>query len=133
MAWHEMKCWPSFFAALADGRKRHEVRKWDRDYAVGDALLIEEYEPDTALAEYAGTHYSGRRIDARVTFLSTIGAPDDGMAVMSIEVVKRYVFCERCGSNETPFAKIDEEPIYCIGCGELIWGDALKYPASGGT
>ena len=41
---HEIKCLPKYFNALVDGLKNFEVRKNDRDYKVGDSLLIREYD-----------------------------------------------------------------------------------------
>lgn len=45
MTFHELKVWPEYFAAMVDGRKSFEVRKNDRDYRVGDTLLLREYAP----------------------------------------------------------------------------------------
>ena len=52
MALHELKCWPAYFSAVADGRKRVELRRNDRAYAVGDILRLREWDPRTA-------HYTG--------------------------------------------------------------------------
>lgn len=43
---YEIKCFPKFFDALVDGLKNFEVRKNDRDYKVGDSLLIREYDSE---------------------------------------------------------------------------------------
>lgn len=45
MTTHELKTWPEPFAAMVDGRKAFEIRRDDRNFAVGDALLLREYEP----------------------------------------------------------------------------------------
>lgn len=42
---HDLKTWPEFYEAVADGSKTFEVRKNDRDFKVGDTLLIRHYEP----------------------------------------------------------------------------------------
>lgn len=62
---HDLKVWPDFFDALADGSKPYEVRKGDRKYQVGDVLLLREWIPTTA-GFHAGV-YSGRELRKRVT------------------------------------------------------------------
>jgi hypothetical protein len=45
MAVHELKCWPEYYDAIADGRKRFELRMDDRRFAVGDILVLEKWKP----------------------------------------------------------------------------------------
>ena len=42
---HELKTWPVFFEAIADGSKRWEYRKNDRKFKRGDMLELQEYSP----------------------------------------------------------------------------------------
>lgn len=49
---HELKCWPQYFAAVRRGEKNFEIRLNDRDFAVGDTLLLQEYDP--AAGAYTG-------------------------------------------------------------------------------
>lgn len=49
---HELKIWPSCFAAVEAGQKPFDVRQDDRHYEIGDALLLREYEPETE--QYTG-------------------------------------------------------------------------------
>lgn len=95
MTVHDLKIWPQFFGDVADGRKRAELRKNDRDYRVGDVLNLREYDP---VAE----QYTGRGVTAVVTHVQRIGdldatlknsmglnpclAPINQLAVLSIEV-----------------------------------------------
>lgn len=48
---HRLKTLPSFYAAIIDGSKTFEVRNNDRDFAVGDKLVLRETEP----SEYGGS------------------------------------------------------------------------------
>lgn len=41
---HELKTWTDFYQDVWDGKKRFEIRKNDRDFKVGDILLLREYE-----------------------------------------------------------------------------------------
>jgi hypothetical protein len=42
---HELKTWPEFYRAIQDNKKTFELRYDDRRYAVGDELLLREFEP----------------------------------------------------------------------------------------
>lgn len=45
---HILKTWPGFFGAVLANEKNFEVRRDDgRGFAVGDALALKEYDPDT--------------------------------------------------------------------------------------
>lgn len=76
---HEIKSWPEFFADLLGDRKTFELRKNDRNYRVGDLLLIREWEPRRE-------EYTGRQLTRRVTYVlygAGVGAiePLKGLAV----------------------------------------------------
>lgn len=43
---HFLKTWREYFAAVVDGRKKCEVRWDDRDYRVGDVLILCEHDPE---------------------------------------------------------------------------------------
>lgn len=42
---HKLKTWVSFFQAVKNGTKRFEFRVNDRDFAVGDVLVLQEWDP----------------------------------------------------------------------------------------
>ena len=67
MAEHILKTWPQFFELVRRGDKTFEVRKNDRNYAVGDTLLLHEFDPAT-------DSYSGRKTDKVVTYVMRGGA-----------------------------------------------------------
>ena len=65
-----LKCWPEFFDSIIRGQKPWEVRKNDRNFQVGDVLLLKEWKP--------GVDYTGRSIKVYVELvidLSAIGCP----------------------------------------------------------
>lgn len=100
MTTHSLKTWPSYWIAVKEGRKRFEVRRHDRDFAVGDMLLLRMWDPsakpvggyvrDTerqwnsleSLEEVA------RTIKARVTYVMTGGrfGIDEHHCVIGFEV-----------------------------------------------
>jgi len=98
---HVLKTWPAPFQAIADGRKKHEVRKADRSFKVGDVIRLREWDPERArLAgwdsridletcsaavlkaqnEAIEQGYSGRDMYVEVTYVTapgTWGIPED--------------------------------------------------------
>jgi hypothetical protein len=44
-ATHRLKTWPEYYAAIQEGRKPFELRFNDRQFAVGDKLILEEFVP----------------------------------------------------------------------------------------
>lgn len=64
---HRLKTWPSYYDALLSGAKTFEVRQNDRDFAVGDLLILQEYDPTRITVLPVG--YAGREFHRRVTYL----------------------------------------------------------------
>ena len=50
---HKLKILPEYFIDIVDGRKTFEVRKNDRNFNVGDTLVLQEWSNGTYLAGYA--------------------------------------------------------------------------------
>ena len=78
---HRLKTWPVLFADIEYGVKTFEIRKNDRNFKVGDYLILEEFEPTTQ-------KYSGNSITVKITYtISLNGLPDfpDNFIGMSIE------------------------------------------------
>ncbi|RYG63647.1 DUF3850 domain-containing protein, partial [bacterium] len=44
---HDLKTQPEPFQAVWSGRKNFELRQNDRDFAMGDILLLREFDPKT--------------------------------------------------------------------------------------
>lgn len=89
---HELKCWPEPFEAIRSGIKRHEIRRFDRPFLAGDALLLREFNPTWVEihrdVEKVQPGYTGRELYARVLYITapgTWGIPE-GICVMSIRV-----------------------------------------------
>lgn len=59
---HELKIEPEFFDAVLNGEKTFEIRKNDRDFAVGDYLALNEYSGEAK-------EYTGRATLAKVAYM----------------------------------------------------------------
>ena len=57
---HVLKILPQHFQDVWDGKKRAELRKDDRDFAVGDLLTLREWD---------GENFTGSGIVVRVTHI----------------------------------------------------------------
>jgi hypothetical protein len=77
---HVLKCWSSPFEAMRAGRKTFEYRLNDRDFQVGDRLLLQEYEPEARVL-------TGESLAMRVVYLLAGGAfgVPEGYCVMGVE------------------------------------------------
>lgn len=97
---HALKTWPLFFKAVLSEDKRHELRKWDREFSVGDVLRLREWDPDHQSPELEiylaipeedrddaeDPRYTGRDVFVKVTYVTprgVFGMPEH-LCVMSI-------------------------------------------------
>ncbi|QIL75110.1 DUF3850 domain-containing protein [Hymenobacter sp. HDW8] len=64
---HELKIWPACFEATLSGAKTFDVRENDRNYQVGDAVQLCEYEPESET-------YSGRSTARWISYVLQGGA-----------------------------------------------------------
>lgn len=87
MAIHKLKTHPTEFAASVSGEKRCEFRENDRDYKVGDQLILEEFDPNKA--ELTGNAFSVRV--KHIQHGGKFGIPEDYvmMTVFSPDWTKR--------------------------------------------
>lgn len=58
---HYIKIAPKYFGDIASGAKPFECRRHDRDYRVGDTLVLREWLP--------GVEYTGREIIREITYI----------------------------------------------------------------
>jgi hypothetical protein len=59
-----MKSWTHFFQAIKAGQKLHDLRyKGDREFHVGQHLILQEYDP------FKG-RYTGDEVEVEVTFIT---------------------------------------------------------------
>lgn len=83
---HELKCYPRYFQAILEGKKTFEIRRChDRDFKVGDELVLKEYDPG-GLETGSRQAYTGNEIKVTVSYV--LKDPDyvkHGYAVMSIK------------------------------------------------
>lgn len=67
MTTHDLKCWTEPFNAVRSGKKKFEFRLNDRDYKVGDELILREWDP-------VKKFYTGQVITRKyITYLLTEG------------------------------------------------------------
>ncbi len=86
---HHVKSWSQFFYPIKHGLKKHDLRKNDRNYAVGDILVLEEYDMQ-------GGRYTGESVRAQITFITNSQFPcafssavlDKGYAILSLELLQ---------------------------------------------
>lgn len=78
MPTHALKTLPGFFSDIVKGTKTFEVRKNDRNFKMGDKLLLQEFLPDKG--------YTGEEWEGEITYL--LNHPDyckKGFVIMGIK------------------------------------------------
>lgn len=58
---HNLKMTPEFFEAVKKGKKTFEIRLNDRDYKIGDRIILKEYQ---------SKKYTGREIIGQITYIT---------------------------------------------------------------
>jgi ASC-1-like (ASCH) protein len=64
MQTHELKTWPEYFHAVRNGQKTFELRRDDRNFKVGDEILLRSYLPD-----FKGGIFDGNQLSKRITYI----------------------------------------------------------------
>ncbi len=109
MPTHHLKTWPVSFEDMLAGRKTFEVRRNDRDFAVGDELCLMEYAP----GEAKGREWTGRTATFRVTYLidlSPFGFEAVGMGI-------KRIAAEPTEHDPAQFYEIEHS---CFGMGPTV-------------
>lgn len=76
---HDLKTWPSYFNAVMNDVKTFEVRKDDRNFKIGDTLLLREYNPNDG-------NYTGAVCTRQVTYILKGGqfGIEEGFVVLGL-------------------------------------------------
>lgn len=64
MTTHEVKSWAPFFDAIVDGRKGYDLRKNDRNYEIGDVLVLCRYD-------IVEGKYTGEKCCVTITYMTS--------------------------------------------------------------
>lgn len=85
---HSLKTWPEYYHAVESGEKPFEVRKNDRDFQVGDVLLLRKYQNPRPGYEHVPGFYTGAHMRRRVTYI--LHGPgfgvEAGFCILGLEV-----------------------------------------------
>jgi hypothetical protein len=81
---HDLKTQPKSFEAVVFGEKKAELRRNDRDFRVGDILILREWDPETQ--EYTGR---GTQVDLLhvLDAAASFGALRGGYVMLSLGAV----------------------------------------------
>ncbi|MBC2294734.1 DUF3850 domain-containing protein [Listeria booriae] len=77
---HELKTEQAYFSEVWDGKKRFEIRKDDRNFAVDDTLVLREIQHH---------HYTGNCVLAKITYMTDF-MQREGYKVLGIEIIANY-------------------------------------------
>lgn len=96
MTTHDLKTWPVYWDAIADGRKTFEVRRNDdRGFNAGDEVLLRNYDPEKGA--YVSPRYpsgrssiatDARTIRARVSYVLSGMGLDPGFVAFGLHDVE---------------------------------------------
>lgn len=97
---HEIKILPKYFDAVMSGAKNFEIRKNDRDYKVGDTLILKEWDCGK---------FTGRELERVVGYIyygdGTYGL-SEGHCVMALkqgEKMSRYIDTDDFNKRIKPY------------------------------
>lgn len=73
---HALKCWPDYYAEVVAGRKAFEIRYNDRNFQVGDVLVLQEWSLGTQ-------QYTGEMVSRTITYMTDF-EQKPGFVVLSL-------------------------------------------------
>lgn len=83
---HKLKILPEYYKAQIEGNKNFEIRKNDRDYKVGDKLVLKEYDPKAK-------EFTGQSFITEITFITDYQQKDGyvvlGTKDLALDVYRR--------------------------------------------
>ncbi len=87
---HELKLLIKYFKDVEQGRKTFELRKNDRDFKVGDTLILKEYHPgDTDYKDgiYTPAHYTNNETVKKIVYILQGGqcGLEEGYVILGIQ------------------------------------------------
>jgi hypothetical protein len=83
---HYLKSWPAYFEEVLSGTQQYEIRRADRDFFPGDAVVLSEWSPARVVNAPRG--YTGREV--RGTILRVTTSQDLGVCAPGA-IDERYV------------------------------------------
>jgi len=96
---HHLKSWPEFFKLVWDRCKPYEIRKDDRQFRIGDKIILYEWDGRKSAIREADV-YTGREARGVITSITRAadcvppGALGEGYAVLGIEWDARAEYVE---------------------------------------
>ena len=77
---HELKCYSQYFQRIVTGQKTFEIRKNDRDFQVGDTLILREFD-----MKKGHPHYGCATCICEIVYMTNYEQKDD-YVVLGIKV-----------------------------------------------
>lgn len=65
---HHCKSWTHFFDAIVKGDKKHDLRKTDRNFQIGDIIVLQKYDPVLG-------KYTGDECKVKITYITSNTTP----------------------------------------------------------
>lgn len=111
MTTHYVKSWAHFFDAIEAGKKLHDLRKLDRDYKVGDFLVLQRYDNING-------EYTGEEIKVEITYITSNKVPcafsssalDKDYGIFSLRLVYQALVPD-CENPDNPHSLVIDRPV----------------------